>query len=120
MTDRQRTPRRGHMSHAAAAQRRETKALVRRLHHDSRAASSEKGPRTPTRATLLARVRKLGGTAVAANMVRHIVFWSCRAALTARAQATATAAELEALLAGQVGREEVPKKWDKFTGKVGP
>ena len=28
--------------------------------------------------------------------------------------------ELEALLAGQVGREEVPKKWDKFTGKVGP
>ena len=76
VTDRQRTPRRGHMSHAAAAQRRETKALVRRL-HDSRAASGEKGPRTPTRATLLARVRKLGGTAVAANMVRHCVFWSC-------------------------------------------
>jgi len=101
VTDRQRTPRRGHMSHAAAAQRRETKALVRRLHHDSRAASSEKGPRTPTRATLLARARKLGGTAVAANMVRHRVFWSCRAALTARAQATATAAELEALLASR-------------------
>ena len=100
VTDRQRTPRRGHMSRAAAAQRRETKALVRRLHH-SRAASSEKGPRTPTRATLLARVRKLGGTAVAANMVRHGVSWSCRAALTARAQATATAAELEALLASR-------------------